>query len=124
MPHSELARYTQIDYDREMAFIATAKDRQGKTHTYGVVRAVSNSDNTEAEFAIIVRSDMKGKGLGRLLLEKMIRYAKARGLLNLVGQTLRDNQRMIALAKRLRFEVTLPKESSDVVLNLRLKRGR
>jgi acetyltransferase len=63
LAHSQLARYTQIDYDREMAFIATATGDQGQNETLGVVRAVADPDNIRAEFAIVVRSDLKGKGL-------------------------------------------------------------
>jgi hypothetical protein len=53
-----MARYTQIDYDREMAFVATDPEEAPDTKTLGVVRVVADPDNTEAEFAIIVRSDM------------------------------------------------------------------
>ena len=62
--HSQLARFTQIDYDREIAFIATRHDGP-KAETLGVVRAISDPDRTSADFAILVRSDLKGKGLAR-----------------------------------------------------------
>ncbi|MEJ8827296.1 acetate--CoA ligase family protein, partial [Variovorax humicola] len=71
LPRSELARLTQIDYDREMAFIAEGVDASGCPETLGVARTVSDPDNIEAEFAIIVRSDLKGAGLGRLLLAQL-----------------------------------------------------
>ena len=103
LPHSELARYTQIDYDREMAFIASAEDAPGNGKTYGVVRVVADPDNERAEFAIIVRSDMKGHGLGHILLEKIIRYCRASGTRQLVGQVLRENFPMLSLAERLGF---------------------
>src|SRR5207237_9581910 len=72
LPRSELARLTQIDYAREMAFIAVRTLPDGTTETLGVVRAVCDPDNVDAEFAIIVRSDLKGRGLGRVLLRKMV----------------------------------------------------
>ena len=103
-PHSQIARLTQIDFDREMAFIATAKGKDGAPETLGVVRAIADPDNQHAEFAIVVGSDLKGKGLGHQLLEKMIRYCKARGTGALVGEILPDNRRMLSLAKRLGFE--------------------
>jgi acetyltransferase len=103
MPHSQLARYTQIDYDREMAFIATAADGPGGAETLGVVRAIADPDNARAEFAIIVRSDLKGQGLGHALLEKTIRYCRARGTRELVGQVLPDNLPMLDLAASLGF---------------------
>jgi acetyltransferase len=101
MPHSQIARYTQIDYDREMAFVAKDPDQ----HTLGVVRAVDDPDHTVAEFAIIVRSDLKGRGLGKRLLQKMIGYVRERGTALLVGRVLRHNTRMLHLARSLGFEV-------------------
>ncbi len=103
--HSQLARFTQIDYDREMAFIATARDGGGAEETLGVVRAIADPDRTRAEFAILVRSDIKGKGLGSLLMEKMGRYCRARGIGELVGDVLATNQRMLALARDVGFEI-------------------
>ncbi|WP_028989467.1 GNAT family N-acetyltransferase [Thermithiobacillus tepidarius DSM 3134] len=103
-PHSEMARFTQNDYDREMAFIATAPDAHGQPETLGVVRSIADPDNQRAEFAIVVRSDLKGQGLGRILLDKMIRYCRARGLRELVGQVLADNTAMLGLARRFGFE--------------------
>ncbi len=102
LEHSQLARYTQIDYDREMAFIAS----HGETRrTLGVVRAISDPDRLRAEFGIIVRSDIKGHGLGRMLLEKLIRYCRARGIGELAGEVLQDNRRMLALSRELGFKV-------------------
>jgi acetyltransferase len=75
---SQLARLTQIDYDREMAFIAVSEHDPGRFETLGVVRAVADPDNIAAEFAIIVRSDLKGQGLGPVLLEKLIDYCRSR----------------------------------------------
>jgi acetyltransferase len=111
-PHSELARLTQIDYDREMAFIATAKTVEGAPETLGVVRAIADPDNTSAEFAILVRSDLKGKGLGRTLLEKIVRYCRTRGTKELVGEVLAHNHRMLALASTLGFRVDPPRDGS------------
>jgi acetyltransferase len=111
---SQLARLTQIDYDREMAFIATGKDPGTNVDTLGVARAVTDPDNDKAEFAIILRSDLKGRGLGRLLLGKLIAYCRARGTRELVGEALTHNDRMIALARAFHFEVT-PSQSPGVV---------
>ena len=103
LPRSELARLTQIDYDREMAFIAVATDDKGQPETLGVARTVRDPDNTEAEFAISVRSDLKTKGLGRLLMDHLIRHAQAAGTPRLVGWVLRENRAMLALATSLGF---------------------
>jgi len=105
-PHSELARYTQIDYDREMAFIATRSGADGAPETLGVVRAIADPDHRRAEFAVVVRSDLHGQGLGLALMQKLIRYAADRGIGELVGNVLRDNRPMLDLATRLGFQVT------------------
>jgi acetyltransferase len=103
MPHSQMARYTQIDYDREMAFIAVDRNAGSAGETLGVVRAVFDPDNTSAEFAIIIRSDVKGHGLGHVLLEKILRYCRDRGTGEIVGQVLASNERMLALARACGF---------------------
>jgi acetyltransferase len=99
LPRSELARLVQIDYSREMAFIALDTRADGSPDTVGVVRAVCDPDNVDAEFAIIVRSDLKSRGLGHLLLGKMIRYLREHGTQRMVGDVLRDNQAMRELAR-------------------------
>lgn len=104
LPHTEMARLTQIDYDREMAFIATATDPDGKPETLGVVRTVTDPDNEQAEFAIVVRSDVKGSGLGRILLEKMVAYCRSRRTRSIVGQVLRENHRMLTFVEGLGFK--------------------
>lgn len=104
LPRSELARLTQIDYDREMAFIAEGIDAQGLPETLGVARSVCDPDKVEAEYAVVVRSDLKGAGLGRLLFEQLIEHARSRGIGRLVGFVLRENTRMLKLAHALGFE--------------------
>jgi GNAT superfamily N-acetyltransferase len=85
---SELARLTQIDYEREMAFIVTTAGHAEREETLGVIRTVTDPENVQAEFAIIVRSDLKGRGLGGVLFHKMIRYCRSRGTQTLVGDVL------------------------------------
>jgi acetyltransferase len=108
LPHSERARYTQIDYDREMAFIAASSDQEGPPENLGVVRAISTAGGDYAEFAIIVRTDMKDQGLGRALLEKMICYLRSRGIRELRGEVLASNGVMLGLARSLGFQVAAP----------------
>lgn len=112
--HSQLARMTQIDYDREMALIATVTSEDGFTRTLGVVRAVADPDNETAEFAAAVRSDQKGRRLGQLLMDRIIKYARARGIHWLVGEALRENAPMIALARSCGFTIT-PTEDPGVI---------
>ncbi|MBM7456993.1 acetyltransferase [Oceanisphaera litoralis] len=116
--HKELAHMTQIDYDREMAFVAVAENG----NILGVVRAISDPDNEDAEFAVLVRSDLKGVGLGRLLMEKIIRYARIRGLNSLSGMTMPSNRGMINLARKLGFKVKVKLEDGIVELKLALDR--
>lgn len=101
--HAYVAHLTQIDYDLEMAFIATTTDAQGQAETIGVVRTISDAGYLSAEMAILVRSDMKSKGLGRVLLEKMLRYCRGRHITALTASALQANSRMIALAKSVGF---------------------
>jgi len=115
---SQLARFTQIDYDREMAFIATRTGADGAPETLGVARVVADPDNIDAEFAVTVRSDLKGHGLGRILMEKLIAYCRARGTGAIVGEALPQNARVIRLVRSLGFEVT-PGTADDTV-HLRL----
>lgn len=104
LDHSQMARLTQVDYDREMAFIAMAAEgRSSGRETLGVVRAVTDPDNRRAEFALIVRSDEAGKGLGHALLDKMVRYCRDRGTEEIAGVVLAENKRMLALADGLGF---------------------
>jgi acetyltransferase len=125
LPRSELARLTQIDYAREMAFIAERTGHDGQPETIGTVRAISDPDNVEAEFAIVVRSDLKGRGLGRLLLGKLERYAIAQGLQRITGVVLRENEPMLDLARHCGFEVDAdkPREPGVVALVRRLPRA-
>jgi acetyltransferase len=115
----DMPRFTQIDYDREMAFIAVRRSAD-ESETLGVVRTSTRPDNFSAEFAIIVRSDMQGTGLGSILFEKMIRYCKSRGTRYLDGQTMPRNKGMIGLAKRFGLSVNHNYEEELVEMRLPL----
>ena len=112
---SELARLTQIDYAREMAFVATAAGEDGQEETLGVVRATCDPDNIDAEFGIVVRSDLKGSGLGERLMRKLIEYLRAKGTRRLVATVLRENTRMLDLARLLGFTIDREQPDPDVV---------
>ena len=109
---SELARLTQIDYEREMAIVAVAAGPDGLEETLGAVRAVADPDNLDAEFGVIVRSDLKRLGLGPILMHKLIRTLREQGTQRLVGTVLAQNHAMLALAQRLGF-VQSPSEAAD-----------
>jgi acetyltransferase len=71
---------------------------QGQYETLGVVRAQADPDNESAEFAVLIRSDLKGQGLGSQLMEKIIRYCRQRGVRRIAGDVLVTNERMLQLA--------------------------
>jgi acetyltransferase len=104
MERSELARLVQIDYSREMAFIATSLGKDGTPEILGVVRALADPDNIEAEFGVIVQSKLKGSGLGLLLMQKMIVYLREQGTQSMVATVLNYNERMLKLARELGFK--------------------
>jgi L-amino acid N-acyltransferase YncA len=121
LPPSQLARLTQIDYDREMAFIATRQRSDGKWETLGVARAVADPDNLQAEFAIIVRSDLKGQGLGWALMTKLIDYCRTRGTREIIGETLPQNAGLLSLVKDLGFDVKATPGEGTMHLHLELQ---
>ncbi|MFZ3288688.1 MAG: GNAT family N-acetyltransferase, partial [Telluria sp.] len=118
---SQLARFTQIDYDREMAFIATRPGPGGPPETLGVARVVADPDNVQAEFAVTVRSDLKGHGLGTLLMNKLIGYCRSRGTREIVGEALAHNTRVIKLARKLGFAVAPATSEGAVHMRLLLR---
>jgi len=105
LPRSELARLTQIDYEREMAFVAVRTGPDGTPETVGEARGVIDPDNIEAELGVMVRSDLKGHGLGSLLLSKLIAFLTQHGTQRLVALVLHENQAMRELARRHGFVV-------------------
>ncbi|MCI0510807.1 acetyltransferase [Chromohalobacter marismortui] len=118
--HAFAARLTQIDYDREMAFVATSP---GYSAIVGVVRLSADPDKEKAEFAIMVRSDMKGTGLGYRLMEQIIDYARESGIRQVFADVLRDNHPMRQMAAALGFVTQSTGDTEDTVtLSLDLTR--
>lgn len=98
-----LARFTQIDYDREVALVAV--DEAGAEPVIvGVARYVMSLDQECAEFAVVVADAWHGKGVGRNLMARLVAYAKARGLQRLEGRVLRSNRNMLAFSAALGFQ--------------------
>ncbi|TFW17412.1 bifunctional acetate--CoA ligase family protein/GNAT family N-acetyltransferase, partial [Duganella callida] len=121
LPPAQLARLTQIDYDRAMAFIATRSGADGQPETLGVVRAVTDADNQSAEFAVIVRSDLKGRGLGHILFQKLVDYFRAHGTGEIVGDALAENTGVQNLIRRFGGVVQSHPEAGMVRLQLGLR---
>jgi acetyltransferase len=108
-----LARFTQIDYDREMAFIATIED-QGVEREIGVVRYIMNPDGESCEFALVVADEWQRRGLGRRMMTLLIDVARARGLREMIGHVLAENSGMLGLSESLGFMVKPSSEGPQV----------
>jgi acetyltransferase len=100
-----LVRFTQIDYDREMAFVATVAGDSGEEEI-GVSRYVTNPDAESCEFAIVIADDWHRKGLGRRLMTQLIEVARARGLRSMIGHVLAENRSMLTLCQHLGFVIS------------------
>jgi acetyltransferase len=99
-----LARFTQIDYDREMALVATTA-RDGREAEIGVARYVTHPDGSSCEFAIVVSDEWRRRGLGRYMMARLIEIARSRGLARMSGNILAANHPMLALVVSLGFTV-------------------
>lgn len=99
-----LVRFTQIDYDREMALIAVTTE-DGHEIEHGVVRYVTNPDQNSCEFAVVVSDEFQGHGIGQRMLKRLMEIARARGLDMMEGEVLTANHRMLELVKSMDFQV-------------------
>ncbi|HEX4329522.1 MAG TPA: bifunctional acetate--CoA ligase family protein/GNAT family N-acetyltransferase [Burkholderiales bacterium] len=97
-----LARLTQVDYDRELALLATQGEGAAE-HIIGVVRYSPNADGVSCEFAIAIADDWHGRGLGSLLMRRLIEAARVAGYQRLTGSVLEGNSKMHSLMRRLGF---------------------
>ena len=100
-----LGRFTQIDYDRDMALVAMEKS-QSEGKILGVARLMSKAGGIEPEFAVVVGDSWQGKGIGAALMEHLIGIAKERGIASIWGFVLAENIRMVALARKLGFSIS------------------
>jgi acetyltransferase len=105
LPHALAARATQIDYDREMAFVISADKPAGEAALYGGVRLISDANRERGEFAITVLDDLAGHGIGRRLMHVILDYARTIGIRVVSGMVLANNQPMLALCRELGFHL-------------------
>jgi acetyltransferase len=103
LSHVVAARFTQIDYDREMALVLTEHGIPGRTTIWGVVRISADPDLECAEYAILIHHDMTGLGLGTYLMRRIIDYARDRGIGRIEGDVLVENRTMRKLCAALGF---------------------
>lgn len=99
-----LARFTQIDYDREMALIATV-ERDGREVELGVCRYITNPDGASCEFAVVIADDQHSRGLGRRMMTLLIAVARTHGLQTMMGHVLGSNCGMLSLCQNLGFVI-------------------
>jgi acetyltransferase len=111
--HAFIARFTQLDYARAMAFVAI-DETTGKM--LGVVRLHANSNYDTAEYAVLVRSDLKGQGLGWLLMQTIIEYARVEGLRTVEGQVLKENSTMLRMCAELGFSISPYPRDADICI--------
>jgi acetyltransferase len=104
LPHSQAARLTQIDYDREMAFVLAGRGPDDRPVLYGTVRMIADPDREFAEFAVLLREDMTGLGLGPMLMRRIIDYAHGQGIHFIHGDVLADNRPMLRICTALGFK--------------------
>ena len=112
----QVARLTQVDFEREMAFVAV-REAQGREigETVGVARLVRDPYAGHGEFAILVEPAMKGRGLARRLMEKLFAWAREQGMTEIVGQVLAENTPMLAFARRLGFDLRRVPDEPEVL---------
>ena len=113
-----LSRFTQIDYDREMAFIAVVQEN-GTERQIAVARAATLADGETCEFAIVIGDEWQGRGLANPLMAALIEVARDGRLKRMDGIVLRNNRPMLALARTMGFE-TLPSDDDPDTVRVSL----
>ncbi len=108
-----LLRFTQIDYDREMAFVATLQEDRRELEI-GVARYVANPDGESCEFALVIADAWQRRGLGRRMMVQLIEVARERGLRAMIGHVLAENRGMLSLCQTLGFAITDSAEGAMV----------
>lgn len=115
MSHEMAARLTQIDYEREMALVLTDMGLPGEAEIDGVVRLIVDPDGEGAEYAVTVGSTLKGRGLGKRLMDEIIAYGRRLGLKRIYGHVLAENRAMLGLNKALGFVTARDPDDPGVV---------
>lgn len=127
LPHAVAARLTRIDYDREMAFVAFGLGPEGAGagsgagageetgEVLGVVRLAADPDSRRGEYAVIVRSDMQRRGLGHVLMDRIIAHARRRGVGEIFGHVLEENAAMLAMCREYGFTIARTPDDPGVM---------
>ena len=104
LPHTMLARFTQIDYDRHIALVALGETEPSEK-MLGVARVISGRNISDAEFSVVVADPWQGKGIGAALLQRCLSIAQERGIQKITGTVLAENTQMLALGRKLGFTI-------------------
>jgi len=110
-----LSKFTQVDYDRELALIVVVRLPEGREQQIGVARYITLPDEESCEFAIVLSDEWQGRGVARQLFRRLIEVARERGLKLMTGITLRENGRMIDLARSYGFEIGADADEPELV---------
>ncbi len=120
LPRHQLIKFTQVDYNRDMALVALDQtEPEGKL--LAVARFVSKPDQSDAEFAVVVRDEWQGKGVGRVLLENLIVFALDKKIESMSGSVLAENYNMLSLAHKLGFHLSKIPDENQYFLKIDLK---
>lgn len=111
-----LARFTQIDYDREMALVAVINEHTAEESIIGVARYISNPDEQSCEFALTIADTWQKKGIGRQLFQRLMSVARDRGLAIMEGDVLAQNHKMLRLCTALGFRIVHDHDDPEVVV--------
>jgi len=120
LPKEMLTRFTQLDYDRDMALVAMEQS-QPEEKILGVARLMSKAGGIEPEFAVVVGDPWQGKGIGAALMEHLLGIAKERGMESIWGFVLAENTHMFALARQLGFDISKVPNEAQYELRADLK---
>ncbi len=120
LPHYMLTRFTQIDYDREIALVAIWNDGQTEK-MLGVARIIDDKNTKEAEFAVLVGDPWHGQGIGAALLTQCLTIAKSRHIRRVWGSVLATNTQMLCFGKKLGFKIDRSKDTREFLLSFDLE---
>lgn len=112
--HQLAARMTQLDYDRDMAFVVATLEPPGQARIVGVIHLNGDSDGKCGEFAVMLETAMTGLGLGPLLMRRMLDHARTIGLREVVGEVLRVNAPMLKLCKLFGFRHSVSEDDPSI----------
>lgn len=115
LPQEMSARLTQIDYDREMAMVVTEPGVAGRAKLLGMVRISADPDLEGAEYDIMLDTEVAGLGLGKMLMNRIIGYAKERGIKEIFGEVLRENEAMLRINQALGFTVEASEDDPSLM---------